>query len=114
VLQPQGPDFGNDVGIERSVSQADVAEFCADGRRANLNLDRMLTRRRRTTAGAAGVAGEVVFWVTAVGVIDVSNLYLCGGERNVRPACIGGPCQSGGHRFDGSRDQYYALLRSSD
>ena len=45
VLQPQRPDFGNDVRIQRGISQADVAEFGADGGRAKLHLDRMPAHR---------------------------------------------------------------------
>ncbi|MCY1304898.1 hypothetical protein D9M70_546730 [compost metagenome] len=45
MLQPQRPDFGNGVRIQGGISQADVAEFGADGGGANLHLYRMLSHR---------------------------------------------------------------------
>jgi hypothetical protein len=43
-------------------------------------------------AGDADAACEVVSWVAAVAVIDVSNLCLCGSEPYVRPPDVAGPC----------------------
>ncbi|MDT4849846.1 hypothetical protein FQZ97_839780 [compost metagenome] len=46
VLQPQRPDFGNDVRIQGGIGQADIAELGADGGCAKLHLDRVLKNRR--------------------------------------------------------------------
>jgi hypothetical protein len=50
----------------------------------------------RTMAGAMDMACEVEFRVTALDVIDVSSLCLCGGEQCVRPADVASPCQQEG------------------
>ncbi|MNP35134.1 hypothetical protein D3C76_1284560 [compost metagenome] len=46
MLEPQRPDFGNDVGIQGGIGQADIAELRTDVRRAKFDLDRMLKNRR--------------------------------------------------------------------
>jgi hypothetical protein len=58
-----------------------------------------------------GMACEVVFWVTAVAVIDVSNVYLCGGGQYVRPADVADLSPRAAACFVDLRDQYYALWR---
>ncbi|MNE75876.1 hypothetical protein D3C80_1720760 [compost metagenome] len=42
VLQPQRPDFRDQLRVLGSIGQVDVAEFGTDGGGANLHLDRML------------------------------------------------------------------------
>ncbi|MNE84825.1 hypothetical protein D3C80_1817630 [compost metagenome] len=46
VLEPQSSDLRDHVRVLGRVGQADIAELSADVRRAQLNLDRMLTNRR--------------------------------------------------------------------
>jgi hypothetical protein len=65
----------------------------------------------RTIAGEMRVACEVVFWVTAVAVIDVSNIYLCGGAQSVSPADVADLSLRAAAHFVGLRDPYYAFCR---
>ncbi|MOA50582.1 hypothetical protein D3C78_1736120 [compost metagenome] len=46
VLEPQSSDFRDHIRVLGRVGQADIAEFGADVRRAQFNLDRMLKSRR--------------------------------------------------------------------
>ena len=54
VLQPQRSDFGNDVRIQCGIRQADVAELCTDGGRANFHFDLLLEYRWPDNSGRRG------------------------------------------------------------
>ena len=84
VFQPQRPYFGDDVGIQRGISQADVAEFGADRGRAKPTLIECRRADGRTMAGADGVACEGVSWVPAL-LSSMLQSVQCGGEQYARP-----------------------------